>query len=79
MRTVGIFEAKTHLSNLLDQVENGEQIVITKHGRPIAKLVPIANVNQQLIHDTIQQLKAFGKHNKLAGLDWKALRDEGKK
>ena len=38
MHTVGIFEAKTHLSNLLEQVENGEQIVITRHGRAIAKI-----------------------------------------
>lgn len=79
MHTVGTFEAKTHLSNLLDQVERGEQIVITKHGRPIAKLMPMANVDRELIHNTIQQLKVFGKLNRLNGLDWKALRDEGRK
>lgn len=39
--TVGAFEAKTRLSELLAQVEAGEQVTITKHGRPVARLVPI--------------------------------------
>lgn len=41
--TVGAFEAKTHLSELLTRVESGEQITITKHGRPVARLVPITD------------------------------------
>jgi prevent-host-death family protein len=40
MRSVGAFEAKTHLSRLLDDVEKGETIVITRHGSPVARLVP---------------------------------------
>jgi len=40
--TVGAFEAKTHLSDLLQRVEAGERITITKHGRPVANLVPIS-------------------------------------
>jgi len=40
MTTVGAYEAKTHLPRLLEQVERGETIVITKHGREVAKLVP---------------------------------------
>ena len=39
--TVGAFEAKTHLSSLLQQVELGEEVTITKHGRPVARLVPV--------------------------------------
>lgn len=41
-RTVGLFEAKTHLSELVASAENGEEVVITRHNRPVAKLVPIA-------------------------------------
>lgn len=37
--TVGTFAAKTHLSELLDRVERGEEIVITRHGAPLARLV----------------------------------------
>jgi len=39
--TVGAYEAKTHLSELLERVQAGEEITITKHGAPVAKLVPI--------------------------------------
>jgi prevent-host-death family protein len=38
--SVGAYDAKTRLSELLDRVEKGEQIVITRHGRPVARLVP---------------------------------------
>jgi prevent-host-death family protein len=41
MKTVGAFEAKTHLSALLDDVAKGERITITKHGCPAAMLVPV--------------------------------------
>jgi prevent-host-death family protein len=42
MREVGAFEAKNRLGTLLDWVENGEEIVITRRGRAVAKLVPAA-------------------------------------
>lgn len=38
MREVGAFEAKTHLSALLDEVARGETIIITRRGRPVARL-----------------------------------------
>jgi prevent-host-death family protein len=42
MRTVNIHEAKTHLSRLVEEVRKGEEIVIARAGRPVARLVPIA-------------------------------------
>jgi prevent-host-death family protein len=42
MKTVGAFQAKTQLSQLLDQVEKGEAVTITRHGRPVAVLTPVA-------------------------------------
>jgi prevent-host-death family protein len=41
MKTVGVFQAKTQLSQLLDEVEKGEAVTITRHGRPVAVLAPI--------------------------------------
>jgi prevent-host-death family protein len=41
MKQVGIFDAKTHLSSLVDEVEKGGEIVITRHGKPVAKLVRV--------------------------------------
>jgi prevent-host-death family protein len=43
MKQVGIFEAKTHLSSLLDEVENGAEVTITRHGKPVARLVQASN------------------------------------
>mgnify|MGYP001260956629 CR=1 FL=1 len=42
MKTVGIFEAKNKLSELVAEVERGESIMLTRNGRPVAELVPIA-------------------------------------
>jgi prevent-host-death family protein len=39
MKHIGIFDAKTHLSSLIDEVEKGQEVVITRHGKPVAKLV----------------------------------------
>ena len=45
MREVGAFEAKTHLSALLESVQLGEQITITKRGKPVAQLMPVNQVS----------------------------------
>lgn len=79
MLTVGAFHAKTHFSALLEQVEKGDQIIITKHGHPVAKLVPTEVVDRESVKQAIQQLKEFSRQNTLGGLDWKLLRDEGRR
>jgi prevent-host-death family protein len=43
MRTVNIHQAKTHLSRLIEQAARGHETIIAKAGRPVARLVPIAN------------------------------------
>lgn len=42
MDSIGVYEAKTHLASLLDRVEEGETVTITRHGKPVARLVPIS-------------------------------------
>jgi prevent-host-death family protein len=79
MITVGAFEAKTHLSNLLEQVIAGEEVLITKHGKPVARLIPERAANQAKIDEAIAQLKSIRKNVRLDGLSWQALRDEGRK
>jgi prevent-host-death family protein len=79
-RAVGAFEAKTHLSNLLERVERGESITITRHGKPVARLVPVREASDRNRRgEAIARLKGFAKGRTLGGLDWKALRDEGRK
>lgn len=56
MRTVGIFDTKTNLSSLIDAVGRGESITITKHGRPVARLVPPDTVRQESVESVLDEL-----------------------
>jgi prevent-host-death family protein len=47
MRTVNIHEAKTHLSRLLEEVSTGEEVVIARAGKPVARLVPVRSVSRR--------------------------------
>ena len=75
MIEVGSFEAKTHLSALLEKVSQGQEVLITKRGEPIARLVPAQRADRTQVAATIDTLLEFRKGMKLNGLDWKALRD----
>ncbi len=79
MKTIGAFEAKTHFARLLERVAQGEQIVITKHGTPVARLVPFAKPDSERARRAISCLKAARKGCRLEGLSWKDLRDEGRR
>ena len=57
MRQIGAFEAKNRLSELLVAVENGEEATITKHGRPVAKLVPFTARDQARVAAAIAELR----------------------
>ncbi len=59
MITVGAFEAKTHLSTLLDRVADGEEVVITKHGKAVARLVPASVADRKQVDEVIAKLKAL--------------------
>jgi prevent-host-death family protein len=76
---IGAYEAKTHLSALLDKVEQGEEVLITRHGRPIARLVPERAVDKAAIDKAIAELKEIRKGACLDGLSWKELRDAGRR
>lgn len=79
MTTVGIFEAKTHLSSLLERVERGEEITITRHGRAIARLTPVGAVSRDQLQETVARLKGFRKGRRLGDLSVKALIEEGRR
>ncbi|CAN5169066.1 type II toxin-antitoxin system prevent-host-death family antitoxin [soil metagenome] len=78
MITVGAFEAKTHLSSLLDKVAAGEEVLITKHGKAVARLVGAGDTARQDADAVIGRLKALRAGTRL-GVDWQALRDEGRR
>ena len=65
MREVQASEAKTHLPRLLDEVERGETIVITRHGRPIARIVPETDRRRADYERAVQDFKVL--RRRLAG------------
>jgi prevent-host-death family protein len=58
MAEIGAYEAKTHLPQLLERVQRGERFLITKHGRPVAELIPVALRDSQQIRRAIAELRS---------------------
>lgn len=79
MRRIGAYEAKTHLPRLLDEVEAGETITITKHGRPVALLVPPASTGPVSIRDAVDGLRAFRGRHRLDDVSIRELIDDGRR
>jgi prevent-host-death family protein len=80
MREIQASEAKTHLLQLLDDVERGETVVITRHGRAIARIVPEAQQHQKEIDSAIEAIKALQKRaGKLTLNEILSARHEGHK
>ncbi len=79
MRKVGSYEAKTHLPRLLDEVTRGEKITITRHGVPVAVLVPPPGARLGSVGETIEEIKEFRKGKTLDGLKIKDLIKEGRR
>ena len=80
---VGAFEAKNRLSALLEKVEHGEEVVITRRGKPVARLVPFETVRDvERARAAAQDLRALAEEMKLGPFnwnEWKSYRDEGKR
>ena len=75
---IGAYQAKTQLSALLERVARGEQFTITKHGRPVARLVPAKRVGPDRRREAVERLKVFGK-GRILGVPVKQLIEEGRR
>jgi prevent-host-death family protein len=78
IKTVGSYEAKTHLPALLDAVANGEQIIITRRGIPVAILGPYSETGDS-IDAAINALLKFRKGRSLKGLSMADMKNNGRK
>ena len=87
MASVTAFEAKTRFGKLLERVARGEEVVITKHDKPVARLVPEGRARLESVQRAVSSLRelrhkiakrSFGK-SKLSFEDFKSARDEGRK
>ena len=84
MNSVGSFEAQAHLPQLLTRVAAGEEILITRHGKPVAKLVPAEPIeavgSKPDVKRVIRELRAFRKANTLGeGITIRDLIEEGRR
>jgi prevent-host-death family protein len=79
METVGTFEAKTHLTQLLNRVAKGEKITISKRGVPVAILQPADSSKRMTVRDVIDQLKQFRRDHRLDGLFIHDMIEEGRR
>ena len=80
MRTVGAFEAKNTLGTLLDLVEQGEEVMITRHGKPAARLVaPASGGDRSDARKAAEEIREMRKGVTLGGIPIKDLIEEGRK
>ena len=78
--SMGAYEAKTHFSELLDRAAAGEEITITRHGHPVAKLVPVQpQKSTEERRAAIEKWKSLSKGLTLGGLKIRDLIDEGRR
>ncbi len=82
MKVVGALEAKNRLGRLLDLVEQGEEITITRHGKGVARIVPIRSKpgreEARAANQRIRQRAEALKLGPFVWAEWKAYRDEGR-
>jgi prevent-host-death family protein len=83
MKEIGTFEAKNQFSALLDLVAQGEDVLITRHGKPVARLVPPEGAhtkrNAAAAALRIRQRAGVGRSGNFDWEYWKKLRDEGRR
>ncbi len=80
MREIQASEAKTHLPKLLDAVERGETIIITRHGKAVARLEPERDQSREKVERALANLRKLGKKTgKITAAEVLAWRDEGRR
>jgi len=80
MREIQASEAKTHLPQLLDEVERGATLIITRHGRRVARIVPEVDGRQKEVDKALASIRELGKRTgKITLRELLSARDEGRR
>ncbi len=79
MKEIGAYKAKTHLAELLDEVLAGETITISRHGTPVAVIMPVPSRQKASPQDVITKLRRLRERARLDGLSLQDLIEEGRK
>jgi prevent-host-death family protein len=78
--TYGSYDAKTHFSELLERVQSGEEITITRHGNPIARLIPVQPISTESARRAaVLAMRELASRQSLKGLKIKDLKNEGRR
>jgi prevent-host-death family protein len=82
MREIDVSEARNKLGQLLDLVEQGEEITITRHGKEVARLLPVRRMSDpDQAHEALRRMRERAEHRKFGRFDWarwKSYRDENR-
>jgi prevent-host-death family protein len=79
MKEIGAFDAKNKLAELLDLAESGEEIIITRHGRPVAKLAPIRKIfDREAARQAVEDIKKMRKGLNIDDATIKEWMNEGR-
>ena len=80
MNVIGMFEAKTHLAEIIKRVENGEEICLTNRNKPVAMVVPIKDYKQKKKEEYFERLREMTKISPAISIEEVIdMRDEGRK
>lgn len=79
MQEIGAYDAKTHLPQLLERTQKGEHFVITKHGRPVAELVPVTRTDGEAVRRTISNIRVFRETLRKRGIQMQRLLKKGER
>lgn len=79
MKHIGVHEAKTHLSELITEVNKGSEYIITKRGIPVARLSSAEVPSRETVKQALEEAKELRKKLSLGGLKIKDLMNEGRR
>jgi prevent-host-death family protein len=79
MKSVGIFEGKTHFSALVTDAEAGETTIITRNGKPVAQLSPIVDDSRARAERAVEHIRALRSRLKGPKISVRELIDEGRR
>jgi prevent-host-death family protein len=79
VRSIGSYELKTHLSEVLDAVANGQAVTVTRHGKPIARTLPPEPARRPEVSAAVQGLMTYPRTPLPKGVSIKSLIDQGRR
>jgi prevent-host-death family protein len=79
MERIGIYDARSKLSELIERVQSGEEVVLTRHGEPVARLVPEKRRQKRSRAATVARIRALARKLDIRDVDIRKLIEEGRR